>query len=93
MWAAILGLCLVLLAGLSPGGAGAAASRAGEPAPASDLILDTAIGNDIDDALSLALVHALASRGECRLLAVTITKPHPLAAAFTDAVNTLSIVR
>jgi hypothetical protein len=89
MWAVILGLCLVLLAGLSPGGAGAAASRAGEPAPASDLILDTAVGNDSDDALSLAL----ASRGECRLLAVTITKPHPLAAAFTDAVNTLSLVR
>jgi len=56
------------------------------PAPV-DVILDTDIGNDIDDALALALLHALESRGECRLLAVTITKDHPLAAAFTDAVN------
>ncbi len=58
------------------------------PAPV-DVILDTDtdIGTDIDDALALALLHALESRGECRLLAVTITKDHPLAAAFTDAVN------
>lgn len=28
------------------------------------------------------------SRGECQLPAVTITKDHPLAAAYTDAVNT-----
>ena len=56
------------------------------PAPV-DVILDTDIGNDIDDALALAFLHALESRGECRLLAVTITKDHPLAAAFTDAVN------
>lgn len=59
------------------------------PAPV-DVILDTDIGNDIDDALALALLHALESRGECRLLAVTITKDHPLAAAFTDAVNGFS---
>jgi hypothetical protein len=59
---------------------------AASPAPV-DVILDTDIGNDIDDALALALLHALESRGECRLLAVTITKDHPLAAAFTDALN------
>lgn len=53
-----------------------------------DLIFDTDMGNDVDDALALGLLHALESRGECRLLAVTLTKDHPLAAAFTDAVNT-----
>jgi inosine-uridine nucleoside N-ribohydrolase len=57
------------------------------PAPV-DLIFDTDIGNDVDDVLALGLIHTLASRGECRLLAVTITKDEPLAAAFTDAVNT-----
>jgi len=52
------------------------------------LIFDTDIGNDVDDVLALGLIHALQSRGECELLAVTITKDHPLAAPFTDAVNT-----
>jgi inosine-uridine nucleoside N-ribohydrolase len=52
------------------------------------LIFDTDIGNDVDDALALGMIHALQSRGECELLAVTITKDHELAAPFTDAVNT-----
>lgn len=61
-------------------------------APAADagavpIIFDTDIGNDIDDTLALGMIHALASRGECELVAVTITKDHPLAARFTAAVN------
>ncbi len=52
------------------------------------LIFDTDIGNDVDDVLALGVIHALQSRGECELLAVTITKDNPLAASFTDAVNT-----
>ncbi|MDC0295348.1 nucleoside hydrolase [bacterium] len=52
------------------------------------LIFDTDIGNDVDDVLALGMIHALQDRGECELLAVTITKDSPLAASFTDAVNT-----
>jgi purine nucleosidase len=52
------------------------------------LIFDTDIGNDCDDVLALGMIHALQSRGECQLLAVTITKDHELAAPFVDAVNT-----
>lgn len=52
------------------------------------LIFDTDMGNDIDDALALAVIHALESRGEAKLLAVTLTKDNPKAAAFVDAVNT-----
>lgn len=52
------------------------------------LIFDTDMGNDVDDALALGVIHALVSRGECELLAVTITKDHHLAAPFVDAVNT-----
>ena len=52
------------------------------------LIFDTDIGNDVDDALALGMIHSLQSRGECQLLAVTITKDHELAGAFTDAINT-----
>jgi inosine-uridine nucleoside N-ribohydrolase len=61
---------------------------AGEPAEKVPLIFDTDIGNDVDDVLALGMIHALQSRGECELLAVTITKDHEHAAAFTDAVNT-----
>ncbi|MFG0262067.1 MAG: nucleoside hydrolase [Novipirellula sp. JB048] len=56
-----------------------------DPVP---LIFDTDIGNDVDDALALGMIHALESRGECRLLAVTITKDHEWAAPFVDAINT-----
>ncbi|MDA0282095.1 MAG: nucleoside hydrolase [Planctomycetota bacterium] len=59
-----------------------------EPRPPVPLIFDTDIGNDVDDVLALGMIHSLQSRGECRLLAVTITKDHEDAAAFTDAVNT-----
>jgi inosine-uridine nucleoside N-ribohydrolase len=52
------------------------------------VIFDTDMGNDIDDALALALLHALESRGECRIIAVTITKDNPWAAPYIDIVNT-----
>src|SRR6185437_11217193 len=52
------------------------------------LILDTDIGNDVDDALALAMIHALETRGDVRLLAVTITKDNHYAAPFVDLVNT-----
>ena len=64
----------------------AAASLAGA-APVR-VIFDTDMGNDIDDAVALAILHALESRGEAKLLAVTITKDNPQAAAFVDLVNT-----
>ena len=55
---------------------------------AQRVIFDTDMGNDVDDALALAVFHALESRGESRLLAVTITKDEPYAAAYVDLVNT-----
>lgn len=58
---------------------------AGGPVP---LIYCTDVGNDVDDILALGMIHALQSRGECELLAVTVTKDHALAAPFIDAVNT-----
>jgi inosine-uridine nucleoside N-ribohydrolase len=53
------------------------------------LILDTDMGNDVDDLMALCMIHSLQKRGACQLLAVTVTKDHPQAAAFVDAVNTL----
>jgi inosine-uridine nucleoside N-ribohydrolase len=69
----------------------AAASLLSAPARAATapvrLILDTDIGNDVDDALALAMIHALESRGEVRLLAVTITKDNRYAAPFVSLVD------
>ncbi|MEO2048512.1 MAG: nucleoside hydrolase [Pirellulales bacterium] len=56
--------------------------------PPLGLIYDTDIGNDVDDVLALGVIHALQSRGACQLLAVTISKDHPLAGRFTDCINT-----
>lgn len=75
------GLAAVIACGVTVNAAG----QDQRPVP---LILDTDIGNDCDDVLALGMIHALQSRGECDLLAVTISKDHPLAAAFTDCVNT-----
>ena len=56
--------------------------------PPVKIIFDTDIGNDVDDVLALSLLHALQSRGQCELLAVTITKPDELAGPFVDVMNT-----
>jgi inosine-uridine nucleoside N-ribohydrolase len=58
-----------------------------ELAPVS-LMFDTDMGNDIDDCLALGVIHALESRGECRLLSVTLSKDNRFAAPFCDLVNT-----
>jgi hypothetical protein len=52
------------------------------------IIFDTDVGNDVDDVLALSVLHAFQTRGECELLAVTVTKPDELAGPFVDAVNT-----
>lgn len=74
----LLALCASLLLGCF-------SAQADEPVR---LIFDTDIGNDVDDVLALGVIHSLESRGQCELLAVTVTKDNPKAAAFVDAVNT-----
>ena len=60
----------------------------GSAASPVKIIFDTDVGNDVDDVLALSVLHSLQSRGECELLAVTITKPDELAGPFVDALNT-----
>lgn len=79
-------LLLVALALL--GGLGAVAVRRSSAAEPVPLIFDTDLGNDVDDAMALAMIHALESRGECRLLAVTLTKDNQYAVRFVDLMNT-----
>ena len=61
-----------------------ALSLSATPVP---VIFDTDIGNDIDDALALAMLHALESQGEAKLIAVTITKDCRFSAPFVDLVD------
>lgn len=84
-----LALCLSVL-GVCPLGVphillGAEPSTGGEPVR---IIFDTDISGDVDDVLALAMLHTLADRQRCELLAVTISKINPLTGPFTDAVNT-----
>jgi inosine-uridine nucleoside N-ribohydrolase len=60
------------------------------PTPAATplhVIFDTDMGNDVDDALALAMLHAFASRGEVKLLAVTVSKDNPWAAEYVRMVD------
>jgi inosine-uridine nucleoside N-ribohydrolase len=53
-----------------------------------NVIFDTDMGNDVDDALALAMLHAFQNRGEATLLAVTVTKDNKWAAPYVDLVDT-----
>ncbi|KLU07406.1 Inosine-uridine preferring nucleoside hydrolase [Rhodopirellula islandica] len=85
----LLSFCLVMLAisaSLSP----VSATEPSANQPPVKLILDTDMSGDCDDAGALALLHALADRGECELLAV-VTNRRDLtnaSAAAVDAINT-----
>ena len=52
-----------------------------------NLIFDTDMGNDVDDALALAIIHNMVNRGKCNLLAVTVTKSCLNAARYIKAFN------
>jgi inosine-uridine nucleoside N-ribohydrolase len=52
------------------------------------LIFDTDLGNDVDDTMALAVIHALQNRNECELLAITTTKDNPYVAPMVAVVNT-----
>lgn len=66
------------------GGIMMSASAANEPVK---VIFDTDMGNDIDDALALAMLHTLADRNEVELLAVVLSKDNPWAAVYVDVIN------
>jgi hypothetical protein len=79
--------CAIAVAAILTACSGAAESLPPKSIPVS-VIFDTDIGNDVDDVLALSMLHALESRGACKLLGVTITKPDELAGPFVNAMNT-----
>jgi hypothetical protein len=52
------------------------------------VIFDTDVGGDVDDAGALAVLHALADRGEIEILAIGVVIGHDAAVPFVHAVNT-----
>jgi hypothetical protein len=57
-------------------------------APVPKIIFDTDMDSDCDDLGALAILHALADRGECDILATVVSSKNPHSAACVDAVNT-----
>ncbi|MDO5553196.1 MAG: nucleoside hydrolase [Planctomycetia bacterium] len=77
-------LCVTALCVFLPGMMTPDAVKAAEPV---NIIFDTDIGNDIDDTLALALLHNFVARGDCRLLAITLTKENEFSPIFTQFLN------
>ena len=64
-----------------------AAAASASAATPLHVVFDTDMGNDVDDALALAMLHAFANRGEVKLLAVTVSKDNPWAAEYVRLVD------
>ena len=62
----------------------ASLALAAQPVP---VVFDTDMGNDVDDAIALAVLHSLETRHEAKILAVTITKDNRYAAPFVALFN------
>jgi inosine-uridine nucleoside N-ribohydrolase len=54
---------------------------------AHPVIFDTDMGNDVDDALALAMLHTLSDRGECQLIGVTLTNANLSALAYIRMID------
>lgn len=52
------------------------------------IIMDTDMHTDCDDAGAFAVLHALADRGECEILAAMVSTTDPYSAPTVDAINT-----
>lgn len=63
----------------------AARATAAEPVP---VIFDTDLCGDVDDVGAVAVLHALADRGEAKILAMGLSVKHPWSAPCLDALNT-----
>ena len=79
---------LVFVSGLCGAEEARTADPVTTPPPRTPVIFDTDLGNDTDDALAMAMLHAFETRGYCRLIAMTSTKDSPTSIGLVDAINT-----
>lgn len=80
-------VCLFLIA-LVVYGCGLQTARNESSDGPERVIFDTDVGGDVDDAGALAVLHALADRGEIELLAMGVVIGHEAAVPYVHAVNT-----
>lgn len=78
-------LTVLALALVGPGLVFDAAAMDQPPVP---IILDTDMESDVDDVGALAMLHALADRGEAEILGVLVSAKNPHSAACADRINT-----
>ncbi|MGM9789536.1 MAG: hypothetical protein ACI3Y9_04440 [Candidatus Cryptobacteroides sp.] len=52
------------------------------------VILDTDLGNDVDDALTMDMLYKYADQGRIEILGISINKPGTAPAEFADIMNT-----
>lgn len=80
---------LVLLSALLSLPAFSAEVRSAEQeSPTATIILDTDLSSDVDDAGAVAVLHALADRGEARILAMMVSSGDPWSGPCLAALNT-----
>ena len=85
-WAA-LAACFLLQAGAALAEA-PSIHNSGPPEAPINVIFDTDMWSDIDDAMALAMLHALQDRREINLLAVTISTSEKWCASYVDLIDT-----
>ncbi|QIF01527.1 nucleoside hydrolase [Roseimicrobium sp. ORNL1] len=78
------GLCLLAVA-LSSSALAQGHAQSSSPIP--KILFDTDMDTDCDDAGAMAVLHALADRGECEILATVVSVTHPGAAPTVAAIN------
>lgn len=81
---AFLAIAAVVLAASCSGRGNTAVTDPGIP----DIILETDIGNDVDDALAVDLAYKFVEAGKMNLLAICINKEGQAPVEFTDILNT-----
>lgn len=67
---------------------GIMAAHAADARPPVPIIFDTDMDSDCDDAAALALLHALADKGEAKILATMVSSKFEWSAPCVDAINT-----
>jgi len=78
---------ILILPGCSQGTKKIKSSR-DEAKTCERVIFDTDVGGDVDDGGALAVLHALADRGEIEILAMGVVIGHEMAVPYVHAVNT-----
>ena len=79
---------IIICAALTLAGCGSNPKEAAKDSEVVNIIMETDIGNDIDDALAMDLLYKYLDAGKINLLAVNINKEGTAPAEYVDILNT-----